>query len=68
MKRILLAAAIAAPLLVIQPALSLEPWHDYYRAKAHKDKREKARKQAAEQERSQKAETAGKRPLAEPRR
>lgn len=68
MKRFLLAAAIAAPLLVVQPAMSLEPWHDYYRAKAHKDKREKARTQALEQQRRQKAETADKRPAAEPRK
>ena len=43
MKKVILAC-VASFLLAAQPGLALEPWHDYYIAKA---KKEKAAKQKA---------------------
>lgn len=48
MKKLILAAMAAATLLAAQPAMSLEPWHDYYRQKAHDDKKAKKAKEARE--------------------
>lgn len=38
MKKLAIAFIAAIPFVAIQPAMALEPWHDYYTAKAHKDK------------------------------
>lgn len=48
MKKLILAAMAAATFLAAQPAMSLEPWHDYYRQKAHADKKAKKVKEAHE--------------------
>lgn len=38
MKKLAIAFIAAISFVAIQRAMALEPWHDYYTAKAHKDK------------------------------
>lgn len=45
MKGLITASVCISAVVATTPALSLEPWHDYHRAKAHQQK--KAQKAAA---------------------
>lgn len=69
MRKLILAAMAASTFLAAQPAMSLEPWHDYYRQKAHDDKKAKKAKEARlaamkeAQEAAMKGEKPGEKPV-----